>query len=99
MFRPLIQPAPAALGARIVFVIATVMILTLCATRQSDAKNVRTASRVETVKRTSTSAIMIRVMIMPTAATQLVPSSVSAILDTHSTTQLSVKVCFAYQHL
>ncbi|KAK2158335.1 hypothetical protein NP493_1807g00024 [Ridgeia piscesae] len=41
------RPVPVARGARIVFVTATVVILTLCATRQADVTNVLTVSRVE----------------------------------------------------
>ena len=93
LYPPSLQPVPVARGARIVFVTATVVTLTLCATRQEDVKNVRTASRVETVTMTSTSAMITHVTNTPLATTQLVPSSVSARPDTHSTIQPSVKVC------
>ena len=71
---------------------AAVVTLTLCATRQADANNVRTASRAETVTVTSTSAVGIHVTNTPLATTQSVPSSVSARPDTHSITQPFVKV-------
>ena len=72
---------------------ATVVTLTLCATRQADVTNVLTVSRAETVTMTSTSATTTPVTNTPTAVTQSVLSSVSARPDTHSTTQPSVKVC------
>ena len=75
---------------------ATVVTLTLCATRQADAPNVGTALRAEIVTTTSTSATTTPVTNMPIAATQLEPTSVSAMLDTHSTIQPSVKVCCYY---
>ena len=72
---------------------ATVVILTLCATRQADVTNVLTVSRVENVTMTLMSATTTPVTNTPTAPTHSVPSSVSARPDTHSTTQPSVKVC------
>ena len=91
--RPSLQPAPAAIGARIVFVTAAVVKWALFATRQVDVPSVLTVSRAETVRVTSMSAKTTHVTNTPTAPTQSVLSSVSARPDTHSTTQPSVKVC------
>ena len=89
----LLQPVPRASGAHNVPVCATARALRPPVTLAVDALSVHQASREATAMKTWTNVTPTRVVAMPTAPTQLVPSAVTVMPATCRKTLLNVLVC------